>query len=49
MKSGKKYAIAQHVAWLTLAPLLLMVIGLEAFFCTMVPPSSTKTCWRGGS
>ncbi|HEX5364740.1 MAG TPA: diguanylate cyclase [Gallionella sp.] len=27
-----KYGIEQHVAWLMLAPLLVMVIGLEAYF-----------------
>lgn len=29
---SKKYSIRTHVAWLTLAPMLVMVIGLEGFF-----------------
>lgn len=28
----RKYGIEQHVAWLTLAPLLILVISLEAYF-----------------
>jgi hypothetical protein len=32
MMLSKKYSIRRHIAWLTMTPLLVMVISMEAFF-----------------